>query len=107
MPFYLPPTKAAKVAVAGSSTDGANSSVSKTKCRRSTDLSTREVVILLREVPAALEHVPHGTKSKRFAKVSDALNSNVDPSTAVEAKSVCDCYDRLQRVFSRKDRRMP
>lgn len=82
-----------------------NSRPAKGKRGRATDLSSEEIVILLREILAAGAHVaPHGAKAEYFETVALAFNGNGDFGVQVEGKSVRDRYERLQKAFNKRDR---
>ena len=62
--------------------------------------------MMLREVAYVNAHIaPHGSKIDAFKAVTNALNKNVDFSPVVEAKSIRDRYERLQKNFYSDDRR--
>lgn len=70
------------------------------------DPSESEVVMLLRKVAATKVHIaPHVSKIDAFKVVANAFNGKIEFVPHIDAKSICDRYERLQRAFVRDNNR--
>lgn len=60
------------------------------------DLTSQELLILLREVFAKKAYIaPHDAKSEYFELVAFEFARNSESTTGIDCKSVCDRYERM------------